>query len=300
MILTRKIPSDLPSPANIDDGFRALISDGVSSTENYRRFHLAYNLPTFGWQAALALSESAHPFVPISKSRSLKWVFAAQTYLRHGEQVANNDKVKAVKAAYFLFTRPEELCNRQVLEAALMTNEGTPASLALTLGMDPDLIEAYEALFYNVYDRQEDHMYLRNMVYPWTRLEEYFEDQLTRGNLGRQLLRIGYNKGLEAVLFFSGFRTSVLHGLDENKASATFKKAIMIQGMMLAENGFLNYTKHHATILSAKAIVQSGLLGGVEQSSGYDMSTFASLARETLLGKAAAMRKEANAAAGLL
>jgi len=101
-----------------------------------------------------------------------------------------------------------------VLEAALITQELTPAGLALKVRMEPEVVEAYEALFFNVYDRREDHMYMRNLVYPGTRLEEYFEEQMSKGNYGQHLMRIGYNRGLDTVLFFSGFRGVVLDGQD--------------------------------------------------------------------------------------
>jgi hypothetical protein len=219
--------------------------------------------------------------------------------LRHPTTLKRDPLIGAVQEAYSLFSEDRNKTDRNIMQAALITHSEEPRALGARLGISGDVVEAYDALFYNVYDRKADHMFLRNLVYPMTRLEEQLDEYLTKGNLGTQLLRIGYNKDLDTVLFFAGFRADIMRGINDQQASALFKRAIMVQGLMLAENGFLNYTRHHPTIVSAKAIVQSGLIGGGEQSSTDDMSTFSEFAAGVIAEDSMSMQQQTRIAAGL-
>ncbi len=257
-------------------------STGIVGYIDNRLFQWAYNEPSFGWMAAEELFLSGVRDFPVPPEGTLKWVFRAWLLQKYKNEYIGNPSMRPVREAYMLFADERNKVMRHVVEAALITHDMQPALLGQKLGMDGATIEAYDALFWNVYDRRSDHMFLRNQVYPDTRIEEYFEDYPTKQSLGKHLLRIGYNKDLKSVLFLAGFREDMLSSMDAQQASALFKKTVMVQGLMLAENGFLNFTKHHPTVLSAKSIIQANLIGGNEQGGEVSTGTFSDYAFKQL------------------
>jgi hypothetical protein len=251
---------------------------GIVSENDNRLFQWAYNQPAFGWMAAEEIFLSGMRDFPLPPEGNLKWVFRAWLMRKYKKEYASNAVFRPVREAFMLFADERNKVMRHVVEAALITHAMPPVMLGQKLGMDGSTVEAYDALFWNVHDRRADHMFLRNQVYPDTRIEEYFEDYPTKKSLGKHLLRVGYNKDLKSVLFLAGFREDMLSSMDAQQASALFKKTVMVQGLMLAENGFLNFTKHHPTVISAKSIIQANLIGGNEQGGEVSTGTFSDYA----------------------
>lgn len=284
-VLNRVLPKNAPRAANRDNILRTETMDAVTTDEEKRRFHLAYNTPSFGWQAAKMIFDGGLKTLPTFPTRTLIWVHRALLVLRFPGRFREDPYLDAVKEALVLFDSPKLDTSRRVIEAAMITHELPPSSLGRKLGVSPLMLQAYDALFFNVYDRRRDFMFLREVVYPLTRLEEYLEEYAATGNLGKQLMRIGYNNSeVDRVLHFAGFRTDIMKDFNEQQAQTLFKRAVMLQGMLLAENGFLSFTKQHPSVVGARSVVQSGLLGGGEQTGNLGAGTFAEDAGLILLG----------------
>lgn len=289
--LNRMLPELEEPPANVPFSISYVPPAGLMSITEHRRFIAAYDDPAFGWTAADTLYRGGVQDFPIFPSRSSQWVHRAWMLLRFGSSYRNDPRFEPVLAAHHIYRSPQMTSMRQVIEAALITQEQTPQALGIHLGMDGQTIEAYDALFFNVYDRKADLTFLRNIVYPYTRLEELVEEYLIKGNLGKQLMRIGYNKGLAAVLYFAGFRIDLLPGVDVNTATEMFKHTVMLQGRLLADNGFLNFTRPHASLSGARSIVTANMIGGNAGGGEVGGATLAEAMHLTVGGISARMRE---------
>ncbi len=298
--LNELLPGNLKT-ANLDN-LRAFKGNRFMSAAEQRRFHLAYTCPSFGWSAAEMLHEQQRTKFPMAsccRSKSMRWVYKAFVRMRLPERLTRTDEFLPILDAFMIFDGQGGASMKAIVEAVLLTQ---PESLQIAerkMGLRPGTLEAYDALFYSVADRREDHMLLCQMVYPNTRLEEHIEDYLTQGRLEVQLKRMAYNKGLDSTLFFAGFRQDLLGQLDEAQASNLFKRAVMIQATLLADHGFLNFTRMHPAILSGKALVQSRMLGGQDHSDAGYNDVFSDLAQETLGGDSLGLQGKVREKAGL-
>lgn len=296
--LNRALPELPLPPANMKESRREHLPAGLISFEDWRCFNYSYSDPSFGWRAADTLARSGTDHFPVYPGRAYKWIHRAYLLLRYGRMFANDPKIEPVKQACLIFADQQQ-STRNVLEAMLVTHEETPMQLGKRLGIDGQIVEAFDALFYNVYDRKQDFLFLRNVVYPNTRLEELMEDYLAKSNLGDQLIRIGYNKKLASVLYFAGFREDLTTGISTQAATDMFRKTVMLQGHLLAANGFLNHAKHHVALLGARSILQSGLIGGTDTGGETSTGTLASLIQNEMYNAAAHMKDSVRRAAGL-
>lgn len=228
------------------------------------RFMRSYADLDFGWKAAMALGESSCEFPLFLEDRDL-WVYRA--WLMHRQpNLAGHTGFHPIMEAVHLHKDPIHRPTTQVLNALLISSDSTIESVASALHIDVDVVAAYEVLFYNVMDRKKDNLFLRNQVYPHTRLEEMLEGYFqNHGSLEKMLIRLGYNRGSKEVLHFAGFRTDLMDRTDGKQASGLFQQELLVNGYILARNGFLDMSHHHATIVAAKQIVTASKLGGEDQ-----------------------------------
>lgn len=227
------------------------------------QFLYGYTDLAFGWRAARRLADAQAAF-PLFPSGRMHWVYLAWLFFQDQERYCGHPRFRPLIDAYLLNASVDGRPSREALNAMLITSEATLEEVARRSGMPLAVVDAYEALFFNVLDRREDHMFLRNLVYPHSRMEEMLEGYFDKGNMGQILLRMGYNKTIDEVLYFAGFRSS--YGADLNYADAVdaFQTQVMTSGVILASNGFLMHRKQHVTINSARGIVQAGKIGGQE------------------------------------
>ena len=139
-------------------------------------------------------------------------------------------------------------------------------------GIPGDVVAAYESLFFSVLSRSDELMFLRNIAYPNSRYVELSEKYLDETSLDVLLLRIGYNGGLENVLYAAGLQDDPTADMTAAEAAQLFNEAILSTGCMLASNGFLNHGKQHPVITAtlelikaSKAMLPPGLDGDQEK-----------------------------------
>ncbi len=222
---------------------------------------------SFGWKAVYGLAASSSVF-PVALSGRDQWI--TRSWL-HFSRIAVagaagdrrfKDRDPVVEAAVALKHGADHSSSRTVVEAALLAPGATCAEVAARTSIPLPVVEAYEVLFHNVVDRKEDFLYLRNLVYPETRLVEMVENYFSEGDLGLVLSRISYNSGMDDMMHFAGFREAFVSGLDSNKAANLFQEQVMIQGYVLARNGFLNFRRGGTAVDSARQIIQAAKIGG--------------------------------------
>lgn len=255
----------------------ALLRDDDTS-----RFLKAYNDPQFGWFAATRLYNAGAEKFPLLAEGSMRWVQLAWMYMMDLPRWRRMPQFEPIKEAYDLHSRADNATARSVIEAALITKDATVEIVAKRMGLDLQVLQAYDALFFNVTERKGDAMFIRHVVYPNTRLEELVENHVSPTHLGRTLLRMGYNKDLDAVMFFGGFKQDYLANMTGPQAQEQFLKEMMLHGYLLASNGFLNHQKQHVSISSARAIVQASKMGGETTGQEASVGVFADILREQL------------------
>lgn len=142
-----------------------------------------------------------------------------------------------------------------ILQSFLVIEDIDFKTIADQVGIYEDAVKAYEALFFNVIDRAEESAWLASIIYPESRFVEMSPTYVQDAGYQWLLKRSGYNNGLEAAAHFSGMRTAI--NTDMVNASQKMENALMINGYLLATNGFVNQREaqgiHHAkTIISAE------------------------------------------------
>lgn len=230
-----------------------------------------YRMLDFGWMSASRLAMANHPFPVVPRSKD-RWVFMAWLVLRHGGTYGENPAFAPVIEAWRIRHEADMRPTRDVIEAALISAGVTVAGVAARLGIDPDIVAAYESLFYNVLDRKEDHLFLRNVVYPNTRFEEMAKGYFDKADMGKLLLRLGYNKGLDEVLHFAGFRNGYGQGITSEQAASLFQQEVMVGGYLLLASGMSNFDRAHGTVSAARQVLQASKIGG-ESTSSTDQSS---------------------------
>lgn len=143
---------------------------------------------------------------------------------------------------------------------------GAPFSeISKVTGFSVDVIRTYERLFFNVYDRREESLFIANIVYPEHRLVETMEGYIKEADSSSLLKRSAYNNGLDDVAYFIGLKVDSVEGSlaggNAQEMANRLESSIMANGYYLARNGFLN--QRSATgVGAAKSLLVAAKQGG--------------------------------------
>ena len=212
--------------------------------ESLEQFLSRYSRVNFGYYIAKRFATARLPF-PISVYKRDYWVFRA--YLMLLDPWKNYDR--HIADAYHIAHLPPGAADLGVtLKATLLssknlTPEGRVTEVANNTGMPRATIEAYESLFYNVLDRQEDRLYIANEVYPNTRIVEFADDYFQTTPLGDLLKRAGYNyKDMDLTTYLAGLgdRTYMTKLAAMDNREVELSKHIMGNGLILSRANLLN------------------------------------------------------------
>lgn len=224
------------------------------------RYLNAYKNLHFGWDMAKELATRKMPFPEVATSDD-EWVFRAYLYCMDNQRYRD----RAIQGALFLAT-PQMRNTREVLHSLFVCKNATAEKAAKVLNLDVDTVTAYEQLFFNVVDRHTDATFLRDVVYPDTRFSEVAAHYLRQEDLGRVLLRMGYNNGEEDVLYFAGFRSDVLARLDGRDIPGRLESTFMAHAYILARNGFIN--QNLPAVRDARNLITAAKQGGEDTRKG--------------------------------
>lgn len=217
------------------------------------RFACAYKNPQFGWEAMEALAEHSHPFPAWLDEEDLV-LFRCYSYLRGGAPD------EALEQALALMT-PRMRTEKQIIDGILLSSEGTVERASELMGLTPEAVSVYEKAFFNVIDRRADAAYLRAQVYPDGRISEMMDEYLHTEEARYIFRRAGYNNGLDDVLYFAGFSSSVVQSLTASGAARQLENVFLVNAHIMARNGMVHQDGSHA-IRHAKSLINAAKMGG--------------------------------------
>ena len=158
------------------------------------RFALAMGDPAFGWHFVEAHLKARRWLPDTLHEWPLLQAFAARHF-----KVA--DPLMLEVESFRTETRRPE---RDLLEALLLAQDATLARIAELLGTNEEVVEAYEALFFNVRDRRHEPVYRNALLHPggWQAAVRNPRPDAEGDRL--RLLRAGAEDGMAAVLELAG------------------------------------------------------------------------------------------------
>lgn len=167
------------------------------------------NRPDFGWAIARKLA-TAGKTPAMLKKPECRWLRKAVVLIMAPHKVEDDPDLRAIADARDLHDDPNI---RAMVQAALLTPAATVESVAGALGLEPLVIDAYEALFFNILDCR-DLTYLRKAVTsrPTDQPTAYAAD--TGAADYRALLEAGFNGSLQEVLQLAGCARAGNHATD--------------------------------------------------------------------------------------
>ena len=241
-------------------------------TDNYL-YHLYHN-PAFGWHVVECLCDLNRD-LPIFPEGKLRWLFRALLWKTSPELYGDHPSVVPVIDAWDINSGEANRATRAVLNAALIAEDATIEAVAAALNLPVNTVEAYEVLFFDVIGRKDNPMYLRNVAYPNTRLEETLDNYLEETDPDTLLLRIGYNQGLQQVLLAAGLQGNPAADMTEGEAAVQFKDEMLATSIKLVAAGFLNYEKKHPAIKGAMEFIKASktsrqTAGGAKDEAGNE------------------------------
>jgi hypothetical protein len=245
--------------SNFFGGSTSSLTHGVLDQAS-ARFIVAYKDLSLGWKSAQLLANSDISFPCFLQGDDL-WVFKAYLYCIDSKKFFNRSVAEARGLASNHMSRDNE-----AIKALLISDDIDYKYISRRTSLSEDTVKAYERLFFNIVDRKQDHMFIKNVVYPDGRMVEMFDDYLKNEDLGKILLRTGYNNGAEHVLHFAGFKSGLVHSLaNRNDMPAQLEALFMANGYLLARNGWLNQRANAVGLHNARNILQAAKQGGVEE-----------------------------------
>ena len=214
--------------------------DSSELAEAARAFVQIYSNPAFGWHIARAFARARMVF-PVTVIERDHWLWNA--YLMHLDPIIfRHGDVETA----FQISRQPGLSGK--LKAMLMAGVGAPVDAHLNLaaektGIPRRTVEAFEILFFNVLDRQQDGLYLSSLAYPDGRLVEPDEDSFETTPIPDLLLRAAYNyRDINLVAHLAGMTEA-----DRNKELTALRDLegelearIFGNAQLIAKLGILN------------------------------------------------------------
>lgn len=227
-----------------------------------------YKNPAIGWHSAAIFAAHGMDF-PATLSHGDKWVFKAYLYCLNPKTHQDKFLNEAIMIAH-----PEMRGVRDVIESLILCKDtDSPEKISKLTGMDARTIEAYEKLFFNVWDRRQDHMYIRNVVYPDSRLVEVFDGYSSNEDYGMILKRYGYNYGGQELFYLTGLPQHMLDEIPAAISSGKLEGVLMSQGYLMTKLGFGNQSQNTSVIHHARGLIAAAKQGGSEDKSEGPLSS---------------------------
>jgi hypothetical protein len=232
-------------------------SIGIDDPEQ-ERFMQSYRDLRFGWNYARIMAANELP-LPCVLDENDKWVWTA--YLYHCNPRKYRDE-RLLKAFRFMSDASKE---RHTINALLIRPNATIEEVAATVRVEPDVIAAYEALFYNILSRKDDALFLSSVAYPNGRLVEAYNHYVVNEGLDTLLLRAGYNNSVEDVLYWAGFPETTLDRYMGKDIAGRLESMIFANAFVLAKNGWINQLQHSVGLNNAKGFITAAKQAGAAE-----------------------------------
>jgi len=237
------------------------------------RFLDAYTNLGFGWHAVKTLAVNRQDF-PTCLEGEDEIVFRA--YLHNCSKRYFCQEVWEAE----MLKKQSMHQSRSILEAMLLATDATPEAVADHLGLSLPTVLAYEKLFFNIFDRRQDELFLASVAYPHGRFVETFDTYSASEPLHMLLRRLGYNTSMANVLHWGGLRSGLLEKLASSATTPSQLEAlIMANGYMLAQAGFMNQQANSTGLHHAKTLLTAAKAGGEDNAPVTPFASLGSLLR---------------------
>jgi hypothetical protein len=237
----------------------------------------AYKNPAFGWHTA-AIFSTAGKEIPVALTGEDSWIFKAYLYCLN-QKYADKHVVEAISLA-----SPDMKDIRNVIEALLVCKDYADIEkIGHVTGISKNTISAYEKLFFNVLDRKQDYSYIKNLIYPETRMVEFYDGYAKREDVSTILKRFGYNHSGDELLFLSGLPEHQLPEVPAAVASGRLESVLMTQGHLLTKIGFYNQTKNTNAIYHARSVMAATKQGGQTNTQEVPLASISELLTHTFI-----------------
>lgn len=239
--------------AALADGYSLLPVNRLCNILHYAKSHrdLAFGLHT----AEVFAAQDKIRFPAILHGDDL-WVWRAYRYIRGGDD--------PVVSAVYALTLPEYKRQADYLKALLVVDKMTNRHAAEVVGLSEDVVTAYERLVYNIQDRKEDHAFVASVVYPEGRLVEAKDNYVEDTDYGEILLRAGFTKGAETVLYGMGLKANPYMNDNVAEVAQNLDRRFLADGLVLADMGWANTKSHARPIMNARASLIAGKAAGAD------------------------------------
>lgn len=221
----------------------------------------AYQQVNFGEQAADKLAAMELDF-PVCLDGPNLWIYKKWAYMRFGPKAINSHSADVLNQVWTLAHTGEYTHARVVLEALLLAPDADIEVISEELNIAKDVVEAYEVLQFNVIGRRQDRLFLRNVVYPDTRMAEAEPGYTERAGVETKIKRAAYNTDFKTALFLCGFRSKRAMQQTVEEATGRFQQSLLQTGALLASSGMLMFDRTHTTMSSARSLIQASKLSG--------------------------------------
>jgi hypothetical protein len=177
--------------------FRAAFRNQPEKTRNLnlaQRWAVALNDPAFLWNLSFRYAEAGLPLP------SFVWNSAA---LRANCFLLYRDHPDYHVAIAQSLNLPQMRAGRDLLRALLCCRDLTLEQIAEMCQLPLDVVRLFSELFWNFRDRVDDPIYVTQLLFRHTR----FPGAQEQADPGLRLVRLGYQKGAQAVLQAAGLAT---------------------------------------------------------------------------------------------
>lgn len=237
--------------------------DGAMSPRNARKI-LAYRDLALGWKIARECARRRLPF-PASLAWEGEAVYRAYLYALNPKRFPDAGIEEA------LFWASEAMRSQtHTIQAMLIANDTTRASICRALRLDEEVLRIYEHLFFNVTSRKEDALWLRVHVYPNTRMVEFYEGYVQSASFKQLLFRAGAKNGGEHVLQLAGVTSEPLDAMASAASAAQLESFLLTQGLLMAQNGWGNERSNATAIFHSRHLMAAAKMGGEDTQSGSE------------------------------
>lgn len=266
-----------PISENTLEQAETLSNNGIATERVAQIIHYAecHKNLQFGWEFALEITKDPNFIFPAILHGDDLYIWRAFKYL----QGCTDPVISSVLA----LTLPNNKALKEQINALLVTENVTPEFISRKLSIDLDTVIAYEKLFFNVLDRKKDHSYIASIVYPQGRLIEAAEDYIENTGIGDILLRAGFTRGANHVLYAGGYSDNPFSKEDLTSAAEKLDKIFLADGCLYATMGWANQRNNARPIINAKASIIAGKMGkGETNNSGQKCITPGEIMRSEL------------------
>lgn len=224
----------------------------LETTANILHFAECHKNLSFGWDFAKNAASDINFIFPAILHGDDIYIWRMYNYLK-----GNPDSVVASALA---LTLPDNKVLKEQIHALLISKDITSKFIADRLAIPLDTIVAYEKLFFNILDRKKDHAFIAQVVYPEGRLVEASEQYISQTGTGDILLRAGFVRGADHVLYAMGLADNPFNKDDAAISADRLDRMFLADGCMYQAIGYANQ-RNAGPIRNARASLIAGKTG---------------------------------------